>query len=229
LFRNNFLGLTSSNKVVQANLQGRNILLNGTSQKLSVLKISLVKSSLIVGLAFLVIGLILIFVFKTFEVGKMQLFLDSKNFVREYGFVGVFFATILAGTVVPLGSPALVVAAASFGLDPVLLALTATTGFTIGVTINYFLAYNLGRPFLVKKMGVEELEAVAALWNRWGWILYVVFGVIPIMPVELLALVCGLLKVRIQTFLVLSFMPRLAVFTVLAYFGEALGGWIGLI
>jgi len=203
--------------------------LNTASQKPSVLKISWVKSSLIVGLTFLAIGLILIFFFKTFGVGKMQLFLESKNFVREYGFVGVFFATILAGTVVPLGSPALVVAAASFGLDPALLAFTAAVGFTIGMTINYFLACNLGRPFLVKKMGVEEFEAVTALWNRWGWILYFVFGAIPILPVELLALVCGLLKARIQTFLVLSFMPRLAVFTVLAYLGEALGEWIGLI
>ncbi|MEM3579105.1 MAG: VTT domain-containing protein [Candidatus Bathyarchaeia archaeon] len=203
--------------------------MNSTNQKLSMWKISWIKSSVIVGLAFLVTGLILIFVFKFFEVGKMPLFLDAKGFVREYGFVGIFFATILAGTVVPLGSPALVVAAASFGLNPILLALTATVGFTIGMMINYFLACRFGRPYLVKKMGAEELEAVAAIWNRWGWILYVLFGAVPILPVEFLALVCGLLKTRIQTFLVLSFTPRLAVFILLAYFGEALGGWIGFI
>lgn len=203
--------------------------MNSADQKLSMLKISWVKSSIIVGLVFLAIGLILIFAFKFFEVSKMQLFLDTKSFLREYGFVGVFFATILAGTVVPLGSPAIVVAAASFGLNPVLLALTATVGFTVGMTINYFLAYRLGRPYLVKKMGAQELEMVTALWDRWGWILYVLFGVIPVLPVEFLALMCGLLKTRIQTFLVLSFTPRLAVFTLLAYFGEALGGWIGFV
>ncbi|MCS7125084.1 MAG: VTT domain-containing protein [Candidatus Bathyarchaeota archaeon] len=155
--------------------------------------------------------------------------MDVKGFVREYGLAGIFLATVLAGTVVPLGSPALVVAAASFGLNPVLLALTATVGFTIGMTINYFLACHLGRPFLERKMKTGELEAVTALWNRWGWPLYVMFGIIPVLPVEFLALVCGLLKTRIQTFLVLSFAPRLAVFTLLAYFGEALGGWIGFI
>lgn len=200
-----------------------------SSQKQSLLNISWVRSSIIAGLIFLVVGLILIFTFKHFEVGEMQLFLNAKSFVKEYGFVGIFLATILAGTVVPLGSPALVVAAASFGLNPILLAITAAVGFTIGMTINYFLAYRLGRPFIVKKIGVEELETVTALWNKWGWILYAVFGVIPVLPVEFLALVCGLLKTRIQTFLVLSFTPRLAVFLLLAYFGEALGGWIGLI
>ncbi|MEM0357193.1 MAG: VTT domain-containing protein [Candidatus Bathyarchaeia archaeon] len=203
--------------------------MNSNSQKTNLLKIHWVKSSITAGLIFLVIGLVLIFSLKHFEVGEMQLFLNVKSFVKEYGFVGIFLATILAGTVVPLGSPALVVAAASFGLNPILLAITAAIGFTVGMTINYFLAYHLGRPFISKKLGVEELETVTALWNRWGWILYVVFGVIPVLPVEFLALVCGLLKTRIQTFLILSFTPRLAVFILLAYFGEALGGWIGLI
>jgi membrane protein YqaA with SNARE-associated domain len=104
----------------------------------------------------------------------------------------------LAGTVVPLGSPALVVAAASFGLDPLLLALTASRGFTLGMTANYFLAYRLGRPYLVKKMGDEELEAVTALWNRWGWVIYVIFSLIPVLPVEFHALLCGLLKQRFK-------------------------------
>lgn len=202
--------------------------MNDNNQKLSVLKISWVKSSITAGLAFLVVGLVLIFVFKFFNVGGTQLLLDAKNFVREYGFVGIFFATILAGTVVPLGSPALVVAAASFGLNPALLALTATIGFTVGMTINYFLACRFGRPYLTRKMGAEGLEAVTALWNRWGWILYVLFGVTPILPVEFLALVCGLLKTRIQTFVILSFAPRFIIFILLAYFGEALGSWIGL-
>ncbi|MEM2281767.1 MAG: VTT domain-containing protein [Candidatus Bathyarchaeia archaeon] len=203
--------------------------MSGNNHKLGVLKIPWVRSSLTLGLVFLVIGLALILAFKIFSLGKTQLFLDVGNLVREYGFAGVFLATILAGTVVPLGSPALVVAAASFGLNPALLALTATAGFTIGMAINYFLAYHLGRPYLVEKMGAEGLEAATAVWNRWGWFIYVLFGFIPILPVEFLALVCGLLKTRIQTFLLLSFTPRLVVFMLLAYFGEALGMWLGLV
>lgn len=203
--------------------------MSGNSQKQSMLEIPWVKSSLKLGLAFLIIGIVLILVFKVFNLGETQLFLNAKNLVREYGFAGVFLATILAGTVVPLGSPALVVAAASFGLNPMLLALTATIGFTIGMTINYFLACRLGRPYLVKKMGAEELEAATAIWNRWGWAIYVLFGLIPVLPVEFLALICGLLKARIQTFLILSFTPRLVVFMLLAFFGEALGGWLGIV
>ncbi|MEM1564124.1 MAG: VTT domain-containing protein [Candidatus Bathyarchaeia archaeon] len=194
-----------------------------------VLKIPWVKSAIVVGLIFLAIGVAAIFVLKAVNIGGFQIISDVKAFARDYGILGVFFATILAGTVIPLGSPALVVAAASLGTHPILLVIAATSGFTIGMIINYYLAYRLGRPFVADRLGAEKLEEVTLLWSRWGWVLYTVFGLIPFLPVEFLALICGLLKANIKTFLVLSFTPRLIVFAVLAYFGEAIGGWIGVI
>ena len=193
------------------------------------LKISWVRSSIILGLIFLTVGFVAIFILKVLNVGNTQIFLAAKAFVKDYGFLGIFCATILAGTIVPLGSPALVVAAASFGLQPMLLALIATVGFTVGMTINYGLAYRFGRPYVMRKVGVDRLEEIKSLWSKWGWIIYTVFGFIPFLPVELFALFCGLLKTRLATFLVLSFTPRLIVFAVLAHFGEHIGGWIGII
>ncbi|MEM2249240.1 MAG: VTT domain-containing protein [Candidatus Bathyarchaeia archaeon] len=194
-----------------------------------VIKTLWVRSAIIVGLIFLAIGIAAIFIFKAINIGSFQIISDVKAFAKDYGVLGVFLATILAGTVVPLGSPALVVAAASLGIHPLPLMVAATTGFTIGMTINYFLAYRLGRPFVIKRLGAEKLEEATFLWSRWGWILYTLFGLIPILPVEFLALICGLLKASIKTFLLLSFTPRLIVFAVLAYFGEAIGGWIGIV
>ncbi|MEM3673544.1 MAG: VTT domain-containing protein [Candidatus Bathyarchaeia archaeon] len=193
------------------------------------LKISWVRSSIILGLTLLAIGLAAIFILKVLNVGNTQLFLDAKTFVNDYGFLGVFCVTILAGTIVPLGSPALVVAAASFGLQPILLTLVATAGFTVGMTINYGLAYRFGRPYVIRKVGADRLEEMKSLWSKWGWIIYTVFGFIPFLPVELFALFCGLLKTRLATFLVLSFTPRLVVFAVLAHFGGRIGSWIGII
>ncbi|MEM3618624.1 MAG: VTT domain-containing protein [Candidatus Bathyarchaeia archaeon] len=193
------------------------------------IKTSWIKLAIIIGLIFLAIGIAAIFIFKAVNIGSFQIISDVKAFARDYGVLGVFFATILAGTVIPLGSPALVVAAASLGIHPLPLVVAATTGFTIGMTINYFLAYRLGRPFVTKRLGAEKLEEITVLWSRWGWILYTLFGLIPFLPVEFLALVCGLLKTNIKTFLFLSFTPRLIIFAVLAYFGEAVGGWIGII
>lgn len=193
-----------------------------------ILKTSWVKSSIKIGIVFLAIGLAIVFLLKIFSAGSSQLFLDARAFVAEYGFVGIFFATILAGTIVPLGSPGLVVAAALLGVPPIPLILVATLGFTLGMVINYSLALGLGRPYVMKKMSAEDLDEITGLWNKWGWIIYAIFGLIPILPVELLSFICGLLKTRLDIFLTLSFVPRLIVFTMLAYFGESLGIWVGL-
>ncbi|MGB9853789.1 MAG: VTT domain-containing protein [Candidatus Bathyarchaeales archaeon] len=192
-------------------------------------KVSWIRSSIFLGIILLAIGLMVILILKILNVGGTTLFIDAKSFVKEYGLIGIFFATILAGTIVPLGSPALVVAAASFGAQPIPLILTATVGFTVGMTINYVVAYSLGRPYVMKKVGVAKLEEISALWNRWGWVIYTVFGLVPFLPVELLSLFCGLIKTRIDVFLILSFTPRLVVFAILTYFGGQIGGWIGII
>jgi membrane protein YqaA with SNARE-associated domain len=65
------------------------------------------------------------------------------------------------------------------------------------------------------------------VWNKYGWIIYTVFGLIPVLPVELLAFICGFLKTRITTFLTLSFIPRLIIFAILVQFGQQVGNWLG--
>jgi membrane protein YqaA with SNARE-associated domain len=191
------------------------------------LKASWMRSSIKLALIATVAGLIVIWLLKAFNIAGMQLFSDIGAFLANYGLAGIFFVTIAAGTIVPLGSPAIVVAASPF-VDPILLILVATVGFTIGMTINYGLAYRLGRPYVQKRMSAEHLEEMLSIWNKWGWIIYTIFGLIPVLPVELLAFICGLLKTRIATFLALSFVPRLIIFAILVYFGQYVGVWLGV-
>jgi membrane protein YqaA with SNARE-associated domain len=190
------------------------------------LKASWMRSSIKLALIATVAGLIIIWLLKIFNIAGTPLFSDIGNFFANYGIAGIFLATIAAGTIVPLGSPALVVAASPF-VNPILLILVATVGFTIGMTINYGLAYRLGRPYVQKRMPAEHLEEMTFVWNKWGWIIYTIFGLIPVLPVELLAFICGFLKTRIATFLALSFVPRLIIFAILVYFGQHVGIWLG--
>lgn len=193
-----------------------------------IFKISWVRTSVIFGAVVAAAGLVVLIFLRLLHPGYTQPFSDVKAFVTNYGLIGIFLATILAGTIVPLGSPALVTAAALFGVPKLPLILTATTGFTIGMLINYGFAYHLGKRYVEKRVPVDKLEDATSLWRRWGWIIYTAFGLIPVLPVEFLSLVCGLLKTRLDIFLVLTFVPRLIVFTLLSYFGEYAGIWIGL-
>ena len=194
----------------------------------SLLKASWVRSSVLLAIIATVSALVLIWLLKAFNVGGWQLFSDMEAFSLNYGLAGIFLATIAAGTIIPLGSPALVVAAALFGVNPILLVLIATIGFTIGMAINYGLAYRLGRPYVIKRISAEHLEEMTDAWNRWGWIIYIIFGLIPVLPVEFLSFICGFLKTRIVTFLTLSFIPRLIIFSFLVYFGNSMAVWLGV-
>ncbi len=189
------------------------------------LRASWVRTSIKLGVLVTVAGLVLIWLLKVFNVAATPLFSDMGLFFANYGLVGIFTVTVLAGTIVPLGSPALVAAASMF-IDPIPLIIVATVGFTAGMTINYVLAYRLGRPYVERRMSARHLEEMTTIWSKWGLVVYVVFGLTPVLPVELLSFICGLLKTRASTFLLLSFLPRLIVFTFVAYFGQYIGAWI---
>jgi len=192
------------------------------------LKASWMRSSIKLAIIVTVVGVIVIWLLKIFNIAGTQLFSDIGTFFATYGLAGIFLITLAAGTIVPLGSPAIVVAASPF-VNPILLILVASVGFTVGMTINYGLAYRFGRPFIQKRMSAEHFEEVTRVWVKWGWVIYVIFGLIPVLPVELLAFVCGFLKARIGFFLLLSFVPRLIIFAILVYFGQYMGGWLGVV
>src|SRR3989304_3492680 len=106
------------------------------------LKASWVRTSIKLGILLTVAALITLWLLKIFNVAATPLFTNMEAFFINYGLAGIFLATVLAGTIVPLGSPALVAAAAMFPkINPVQLVLVASVGFTLGMTINYALAY----------------------------------------------------------------------------------------
>jgi membrane protein YqaA with SNARE-associated domain len=192
------------------------------------LKASWMRSSIKLALIATVAGLIIIWLLKIFNVATTPMLSNIGGFFATYGLPGIFLLTIAAGTIVPLGSPALVVGTSPF-VNPVLLILVATTGFTIGMSINYGLAYRLGRPYLQRRVSAEHFEEITFVWYKWGWLIYTIFGLIPVFPVELLAFACGFLKTSIPVFLALTFIPRFITFALLVYLGQYMGIWLGLL
>jgi membrane protein YqaA with SNARE-associated domain len=195
-------------------------------KKNNLLSVKWIKNSILLGFFAVIICLLVVYTLKILIATNPQPMLEVKSIVITYGLVGMFFVTILAGTVVPLGSPALVAFASALGLPIIPLVIIATLGFTIGITINYYLAYFLGRSYIIKKGLQDKLEDIMKWWNIWGVRLYILFGLVPVLPVELLSLVCGLLKMRLRYFLPITFGTRFVQFALLAYLGEFLGTWI---
>jgi len=149
-----------------------------------------------------------------------------KDIVEKYGLLGVFAATILAGTIIPAGSPIIVASTSGFGLALVPLALVAASGYTLGTATCYALAYFLGEKYVLKHMSPETFQSLASEWNRKGYMLCVVFSLVPGFPVDLLAIVCGILKTKPLLFFTICWITLTVQFAICAWLGKLVGFWL---
>jgi membrane protein YqaA with SNARE-associated domain len=63
------------------------------------------------------------------------------EFLTGYGYTGMFIASLLAGSVLPFSSEAVMVGLMAAGLDPWLLTLYGTIGNVIGSMVNYWVGH----------------------------------------------------------------------------------------
>ena len=149
-------------------------------------------------------------------------------FVRNWGFFGVFVLMLVSGTLMPLGSPGLVAIGAGSGLPALPLAIISALGYTIGVVIDYTIGA-LGKPLAKRRLKGERLRDLTTWWNLHGWTICIVFGLVPGLPLDLLAILCGLLKMRLHILVAISFCTLFMQFTMFAYFGSYIGGLLGIL
>lgn len=148
--------------------------------------------------------------------------------IVSYGIPGVFLITIISGTVLPLGTPAIIAIASGAGVNKVALVIVSSAGFTIGCSINYIVAYKLGEPF-IKKRWEEQYNDIIKWWNKYGTFIFVVFAFVPLMPVDLFAIFCGLFKMKPSFFVGVSFFGKLVTFTFWAFVGSSVSVWLGIL
>ncbi len=88
----------------------------------------------------------------------------------EYGYLGLFFGTFLAATVVPLASDVLLVGMLVAGGNPLTTIVVATLGNWMGGLTSYWVGYAgkwewIERWFRVRR---EKIERHSEAMRRWG-------------------------------------------------------------
>ena len=96
--------------------------------------------------------------------------IDAGGASGAAGYVGLFAASFVAATLVPLGSEALVAALPARGYQVWLVWLIATTGNVLGAFVNYY-AGRHGAAFVLSRWVRAEPPSLAragGLYRRWG-------------------------------------------------------------
>lgn len=124
----------------------------------------------------------------------MDTFIDL---LIQYGYVGMFLASLLAGSVFPFSSEAVMAGLLAAGLNPWPLVVYGTIGNVMGSLFNYFIG-TLGRLDWIEKylhVKPDKLDRAQRLMARYGaWIGF--FAFLPIIG-SAIAIVLGLVRANI--------------------------------
>jgi len=115
--------------------------------------------------------------------------------------LSLFFSSLIAATLFPLGSEVLLITLLTQGNNAAILWLVATLGNTLGSVINYALGYWASDYINKKYQDTKSWHQAQQAYNRYGsWSL--LFAWLPIIG-DPITLVAGLARTRFSLFIVL--------------------------
>jgi len=190
---------------------------------------NLFKKTIIYSIVLILVCILFLFLAKLYLPIELIKSNDFHFFLDTYGYFGLFLITFLGGTVIPLGSPVAVATAALLGMSKFLIILISSFGYTLGTLVNYYLAHKFGISYIKKKISEDVYEEIVNWWNRWGILLVILFALFPILPFELIALLCGLFRFNLPLFIVINFGSNLINSYVFVYIGVQASFWLGLL
>lgn len=138
-------------------------------------------------------------------------------YLIDYGYIGMFVAAFLAGSVFPLSSELVMTALLAAGLNPVSLVVWGTVGNVLGSMFNYCIGH-LGRMEWIErylKVKPKELERARRFMSGHGaWMGF--FSFLPVIG-EGLTIVLGLMRANVVITIVSVTVGKLLRYVLLAY------------
>lgn len=132
---------------------------------------------------------------------------DLKQFA-EYGYLGVFLVTLVSSLSIFLPLPGTVVVLAAADIwNPVLVALIAAIGGTLGEISAYLMGYG-GRAFFDEEENEKYQEAERWMEHRGGFAIFL-FAIIPFLIFDFIGIAAGVLRYPVKKFLFFTFLGRL--------------------
>lgn len=150
------------------------------------------------------------------------------NLIRTLGLLGVFLGVIIESVIIPIPSPLIMMGAGFILLSPdlgltdaliqlFLIALVGAFASTLGAYIAYGIGYYGGRPAVKKYkwifgVSLDEFDIMQAKFDaRPGAIPGIIFALraIPIVPLSVMSLIFGILRIKVQKFTLWTFLGAL--------------------
>jgi len=135
----------------------------------------------------------------------------------ELGCFGLFLASFLAATILPLSSEVVLTLLLLAGLSPTALVVVATAGNVLGALLNYAIGSRGGTLLLKKvfKITPNTLTKSQQTFKKYG-IYSLLFAWVPVIG-DPLTMIAGTLKINISLFLLLVTTGKLLRYIIITY------------
>jgi len=139
------------------------------------------------------------------------------DYFTELGYIGLFLASFLAATILPLSSEVILSLLLLHKLNPFILVTVATLGNVLGSFVNYAIGF-WGSIFLIRKvLKVTESEFAKAKerFKKYG-VFSLLFAWVPVIG-DPITLVAGVLKLNILTFFIMVTSGKLLRYLIICF------------
>lgn len=145
---------------------------------------------------------------------------ESIQYLERFGYVGIFLASLLTNASLILPVPGVLITSAMGAVfNPVLVALAAGGGATIGEISGYLAGFS-GQGIIEKTKWHDKLEG----WmQKYGDLTIVVLAFIPNPAFDIVGMMAGAMKIPLYRFLFFCFIGKVLKMLVFAYGGFFLG------
>jgi membrane protein DedA with SNARE-associated domain len=151
-----------------------------------------------------------------------------KNFALQYGYIGIFFISLLGATSVIIPIPSSVVifilgglsdAAGNFLFEPLFIAVAAGTGAAVGELSGYLIG--LGGRKVIGEKYKKKMDILMRLFQRFGPIVIFVFALTPL-PDDLLFIPLGVMRYKMLHAFIPALLGKFVSNLIIAYAGRFL-------
>ena len=139
------------------------------------------------------------------------------EYFTEFGYIGLFFASFLAATILPLSSEIVLVFLLLKSINPIILISIATIGNVLGSFVNYLIGA-WGSVFIIRKflkISEDAFSKAKYRFKKYG-VYSLFFAWVPIIG-DPLTVVAGVLKINILLFIALVTSGKLIRYIIIAY------------
>lgn len=167
----------------------------------------------------------------------MQFFDLIYTFAQQYGYLGVFFTSLLGAMTIIFPFPyTLIIYLMGGFLDPFFVAIAGGLGSAVGEFSGYVAGY-YGRKIVSEKQQ-RKMDFMMKLFDRYGSLGIFLFALTPL-PDDLLFIPLGIMRYKFIKAFIPCFLGKLLMSYILAYSGKhsiqfirnilGEGGWVGVI